>query len=119
MKEGIEAAPENKTLRRLHANYYLNAGIKAQKANKLDDAEEAFKQVLADDDKNTNALYSLGTLSYNKAALVLKNAAPLANSDKAKYDAQKEIADKNFQDSKNIWNRHFPYCQLTNLVKRA
>lgn len=37
---------------------------------------------------------ALGTLSYNKAALVLKNAAPLANSDKAKYDAQKEIADK-------------------------
>ena len=49
LKEGIEAAPENKTLKRLHANYYLNAGIKAQKANKLDDAEEAFKQVLADD----------------------------------------------------------------------
>ena len=36
LKEGIEAAPENKTLKRLHANYYLNAGIKAQKANKLD-----------------------------------------------------------------------------------
>ena len=28
LKEGIEAAPENKTLKRLHANYYLNAGIK-------------------------------------------------------------------------------------------
>ena len=108
LKEGIEAAPENKTLRRLHANYYLNAGIKAQKANKLDDAEEAFKQVLADDDKNTNALYSLGTLSYNKAALVLKNAAPLANSDKAKYDAQKEIADKNFQDSKKYLEQALP-----------
>ena len=32
--------------------------------------------------------------------MVLKNAAPLANTDKAKYDAQKAIADKNFQDSK-------------------
>ena len=108
LKEGIEAAPENKTLKRLHANYYLNAGIKAQKANKLDDAEEAFKQVLADDEKNTNALYSLGTLSYNKAALVLKNAAPLANSDKAKYDAQKEIADKNFQNAKTYLERALP-----------
>ena len=88
LKEGIEAAPENKTLKRLHANYYLNAGIKAQKANKLDDAEEAFKQVLA--------------------ALVLKNAAPLANSDKAKYDAQKEIADKNFQNAKTYLERALP-----------
>ena len=68
----------------------------------------AFKQVLADDEKNTNALYSLGTLSYNKAALVLKNAAPLANSDKAKYDAQKEIADKNFQNAKTYLETALP-----------
>lgn len=108
LKEGMEAAPENKTLKKLYSNYYLNAGIKAQKANKLNDAEEAFKQVLVGDAKNTNALYSLGTLFYNKAALILKNAAPLASSDRAKYDAQKEIADKDFKESKSYLEQVLP-----------
>ena len=36
LKEGIEAAPENKTLKRLHANYYLNAGIKAKESSGRD-----------------------------------------------------------------------------------
>ena len=39
---------------------------------------------------------------------MLKNAAPLANSDKAKYDAQKEIADKNFQNAKTYLERALP-----------
>ena len=108
LKEGLEAVPGNKTLTKLYATYYVNQGILAQRAKKNSAAEEAFKQVLADDEKNTNALYSLGTLSYNKAALVLKNAAPLANSDKAKYDAQKEIADKNFQNAKTYLERALP-----------
>ena len=57
--------------------------------------------------------------SYNKAALVLKNAAPLANSDKAKYDAQKEIADKNFQNAKTYLSVHSSYSRQTNLVKKV
>lgn len=108
IKEGMEAVPENKTLKKLYSNYYLNAGIKAQKANKMEDAEEAFKQVLVDDAKNKNALYSLGTLFYNKAALILKKATPLASSDRAKYDEQKEIADKEFVEGKSYLEQVIP-----------
>ena len=47
LKEGLEAVPGNKTLTRMYATYYVNQGIVAQKAKKVDDAEGAFKQALA------------------------------------------------------------------------
>ena len=47
LKEGLEANPGNKTLTKLYATYYVNQGIMAQKAKKMDAAEEAFKQAIA------------------------------------------------------------------------
>lgn len=100
LKEGLEAVPGNKTLTKLYTNYYLNSGIKAQKAGKLDDAEEAYKQVLTIQDNNVRALYSLGALYFNSGALTLRNATPLATSDRTKYDAEKVKADQDFKDAK-------------------
>lgn len=100
LKEGLEAVPGNKTLTKLYTNYYLNSGIKAQKAGKLDDAEEAYKQVLTIQDNNVRALYSLGALYFNSGALTLRNATPLATSDRTKYDAEKAKADQDFKDAK-------------------
>ncbi|MDO4162874.1 MAG: hypothetical protein Q4D56_00615 [Bacteroides sp.] len=100
LKEGLEAVPGNKTLTKLYANYYVNAGITAQKAGKTEEAEDAFKQVLTIQDNNLNALYSLGTLYYNNGATTLKNATPLATSDRAKYDAEAAKADQDFKDAK-------------------
>ena len=79
----------------------LEAGIAAQKAGKVEEAEECFKKVIPLDHKTykTNALYSLGVLCYNDGANILKKAAPLANSDADKYAAEKEKADGRFKEA--------------------
>ena len=46
LQKGLEAVPGNKTLVRLYATFYVNQGIIAQRANKLSDAQEAFKKAL-------------------------------------------------------------------------
>ena len=100
LKEGLEAAPGNKTLTKLYSNYYINAGITAQKAGKIEEAEEAYKQVLAFQENNVNALYSLGALYFNNGATILKKATSLATSDRAKYDEEAAKADKDFKEAK-------------------
>lgn len=100
LKEGMEAVPGNATLLKMYANHYLNAGITAQKAGKVEAAEEAYKQVLTIQDDNINALYSLGALYFNNGAIILKKATPLATSDRAKYDEEKEKASNDFKESK-------------------
>lgn len=108
LKEGLEAVPGNKTLTKLYANYYLNAGITAQKAGKVEAAEDAYKQVLTIQGNNTNALYSLGALYFNNGATVLKKATPLATSDRVKYDAEKEKADNDFKEAKGYLEKLIP-----------
>lgn len=44
----------------------------AQKAKKMDAAEEAFKQAIAIQADNVNALNSLGSLYYSKGANTMK-----------------------------------------------
>lgn len=100
LKEGLEAVPGDKTLTKLYANYYVNAGITAQKAGKVEAAEDAYKQVLTIQDSNVNALYSLGALYFNNGATLLKKATPLATSDRAKYDEEKAKADSDFKEAK-------------------
>lgn len=100
LKEGLEALPGDKALTKQYANYYLNAGITAQKAGKVEAAEDAYKQVLAIQDGNMNALYSLGALYFNNGATILKKATPLATSDRAKYDEEKAKADSDFKEAK-------------------
>lgn len=100
LKEGLEAVPGDKTLTKLYANYYVNAGITAQKAGKVEAAEDAYKQVLTIQDNNVNALYSLGALYFNNGATLLKKATPLATSDRAKYDEEKAKADSDFKEAK-------------------
>lgn len=100
LKEGLEAVPGDKTLTKLYANYYVNAGITAQKAGKVEAAEDAYKQVLTIQDNNVNALYSLGALYFNNGATILKKATPLATSDRAKYDEEKAKADSDFKEAK-------------------
>lgn len=108
LKEGLEAAPDSKGLVKMYTGYYLNKGITAQKAGKLKDAEEAFKQVVAFQENNVNALYSLGTLYYNEGATILSKAAPLATSDRAKYDAEAEKADASFKEAKVYLEKVIP-----------
>lgn len=108
LKAGLEAVPGNKTLTKMYTNYYVNAGITAQKAGKTEEAEEAYKQVLAFQANNTNALYSLGALYFNNGATTLKKATPLATSDRAQYDAEAEKADKDFKEAKGYLEKLIP-----------
>lgn len=91
LKEGLEAAPGNKTLTKLYATYYVNQGILAQKAKKISAAEEAFKQAIAIQGDNINALNSLGTLYYSQGATILKTDADKA---KAEFKEAKEYLEK-------------------------
>ena len=85
LKEGLEANPGNKTLTKLYATYYVNQGIMAQKAKKMDAAEEAFKQAIAIQADNVNALNSLGSLYYSKGANTMKT-----DVEKAKVEFKNE-----------------------------
>ena len=91
LKEGLEANPGNKTLTKLYATYYVNQGIMAQKAKKMDAAEEAFKQAIAIQADNVNALNSLGSLYYSKGANTMKTDVEKA---KVEFKEAKEYLDK-------------------------
>ncbi|WP_297327961.1 hypothetical protein [uncultured Bacteroides sp.] len=78
LKEGLEANPDNKTLTRMYATHFVNQGIIAQKGQKMSAAEDAFKQAIAIQPENINALNSLGTLYYSKGATTLKTDAEKA-----------------------------------------
>lgn len=83
LKEGLEADPGNKTLTRLYATYYVNQGIMAQKAKKVTEAEEAYKQAIEIQPNNVNALNSLGSLYYSTGAALVQSDA-----EKAKVEFQ-------------------------------
>lgn len=104
LKEGLEAVPGNKTLTRMYATYYVNQGIVAQKAKKVDEAEGAFKQALAIQPDNVNALNSLGVLLYSQGAATL-------NTDAEKAKGQ-------FKESKEYLENLFHCCLRANRLKR-
>lgn len=91
LKEGLDAVPGNKTLTKLYATYYVNQGILAQRAKKNSAAEEAFKQAVAIQPDNVNALNSLGSLYYNQGATLLKTDA---DKSKEEFKQAKEYLDK-------------------------
>lgn len=91
LKEGLEVNPGNKTLTKLYATYYVNQGIMAQKAKKMDAAEEAFKQAIAIQADNVNALNSLGSLYYSKGANTMKTDVEKA---KVEFKEAKEYLGK-------------------------
>lgn len=75
----------------MYATYYVNQGIMAQKAKKMDAAEEAFKQAIAIQADNVNALNSLGSLYYSKGANTMKTDVEKA---KVEFKEAKEYLDK-------------------------
>lgn len=99
LEEGMKAVPDNATLQKLYAIYYLKDGQKYQKAGNIAKAEESYKLASTVNNKKwkTDALYSLGVLFYNNGATTLKKATPLATSNKEKYAAEKEKADADFK----------------------
>lgn len=91
LKEAVEACPDNKTLIKLYATFYINKGILAQKANKVADAEEAYKQAISIQPENTTALNRLGSLYYATGAALVQTDLEKA---KVEFKSAKEYLDK-------------------------
>lgn len=104
IKEALEVAPDNKNLVKMHATYYVNQGIMAQKAKKLANAEEAYKKALEIQPNNMNALNSLSTLCYTKGAGLMKTDA-----EKAKVE---------FKEAKGYLEKLIPLLSASNPTQK-
>lgn len=91
LKEAVEAVPGNAMLTRLYATCFVNKGVTAQKAKKIAAAEEAYKQALAIQPDNLNALNALGSLYYSQGSATLKTDAEKA---KVQFKQSKEYLEK-------------------------
>lgn len=102
IENGLKAFPGNANMEKLLYIQCLKDGQAAQKANKLDEAEKLYKEVLVVGNKTYkgNALYSLGAMFYGRGAKALQTATPLATSDPDKYKAEKEKADADLTKAK-------------------
>lgn len=102
VEAGLKADPKNANLEKLLYGYCIKQGQAAQKAGKLEEAEELFKDVLVvgNTQYKGNALYSLGAMYYNAGAKILAAATPIATSDPDKYAAEKKKADAHMAKAK-------------------
>ncbi len=91
LKEAVEACPDNKTLIKLYVNFYINQGTIAQKANKVAEAEEAYKQAITIQPENTTALNRLGSLYYSTGAALVQTDLEKA---KIEFKSAKEYLEK-------------------------
>lgn len=97
VEAGLKANPANTNLEKLLYGYCMKKAQAAQKAGKIEEAEEMFKDVLVVGDKKYkgNALYSLGAMFYNQGAKILTAA-----TDPDKYEAEKAKADIEMKKAK-------------------
>jgi len=103
LQEGLKAFPGNMKLETMYATYYLKEGQKFQKAGNEAKAAENYTKITSLSNKSfkTQGFVSLAALFFNNGAKILQDATPIANSDKAKYDAEKAKAVADFKKAKD------------------
>ena len=89
LQDGMKAFPGNMKLETMYAAYYMKEGQTFQKAG--DEAKAA---------ENYTKVVNLTTKSFKTQGLA-SLATPIANSDKAKYDAEKAKAVNDFKKAKD------------------
>lgn len=110
LKSAIEKEPNNVSVYVTMGNVFDQLQVKATENNEPEKATEYFNsaldyynQALARDEKNFDAIYSIGTLYYNKAANMTTKINEYANDfskeGMAKYDAAKAEMDATFVQS--------------------
>lgn len=116
IQNAIKADPENVSLYLTLANVYDNIhqdAIKnkdnAKATQYFDKAKATYDQTLAKDGKNFNALYSVGAMYYNKAAVVTKEAADITYSktNAPKIDALNKQSLELFQMAKPYFEKAY------------
>lgn len=97
VEAGLKVKPGDENLEKLLYAYCIKQGQAAQKAGKVADAEELYKDVLvlSNPKYKGTALYCLGALHYNEGAKILQAA-----TDPAKYEAEKAKADVQMKKAK-------------------
>lgn len=103
LQAGMQAVPNNSKLETMYASHYMKEGQKFQKAGNEAKALEAYGMITNMSNKNfkLQGYLSFGTLYFNKGAQILQEVNPLANTDKAKYEAGKAKAMEIFQKAKS------------------
>ena len=103
LQEGLKAFPGNMKLETMYATYYLKEGQKFQKAGNESKAAENYTKITSLSNKSfkTQGYVSLAGLFFNNGAKILQDATPIANTDKAKYDAEKAKAVNDFKKAKD------------------
>ena len=103
LQDGMKAFPGNMKLETMYAAYYMKEGQTFQKAGDEAKAAENYTKVVNLTTKSfkTQGLASLASLYFNNGAKILQAATPIANSDKAKYDAEKAKAVNDFKKAKD------------------
>lgn len=99
LQEGMKASPGNMKLEKMYASYYMKEGQLAQKAGNEEKAAENYSKIttLTNKDFKVQGFVSLAGLYFNNGAKILQDATPIANTDKAKYDAEKAKAMADFK----------------------
>ncbi|PKQ60597.1 hypothetical protein BZG02_18580 [Labilibaculum filiforme] len=99
LNEGIKACPTKKSkLVAALAKHYLLEGQSAQKSENFEVAEDLYKKAGEVKSKyKADALFSLGTLYYNKGAKIMQVATPTANTEPEKYKEESAKAKSYFQ----------------------
>lgn len=102
LEEGMKASPGNVKLETMYAMYYLKKGQEFQKAGNEAKAAENYTKItnLTNKGFKSQGFVSLGSLYFNNGAKLLQDATPIANTDKAKYEAEKAKAMTDFKKAK-------------------
>ncbi len=110
LKKAIEVEPDNVSVYITMGNVYdqlqvkeTEAGNKTKAKEYFDNALDYYNQALAKDANNFDAIYSIGTLYYNKAANMTTSINKFANdfskAGMAKYDTAKKKMDNTFKEA--------------------
>ena len=103
LEEGMKAVPANTKLETMYASYFMKQGQQFQKNGNEAKAAENYTKITTLTTKSfkVQGFVSLAGLFFNNGAKILQDATPKANTDKAKYDAEKAKAMADFKKAKD------------------
>lgn len=103
LQEGMKFAPGDMKLETMYASHFMKKGQDFQKAGNEAKAAENYTQItnLSNKGFKVQGFVSLAGLFFNNGAKILQDANPIANTDKAKFEAEKAKAMADFKKAKD------------------
>lgn len=102
LEAGMKFAPGDTKLETMYAAHFMKKGQDAQKAGNIAKAAENYRMItnLTNKSFKVQGFASLAGLYFNNGAKIMQDANPIANSDKAKFEAEKAKATAAFKKAK-------------------